>query len=457
MKTFSRIALVSVALVGASTANASERVRAAQEMLKALGYSTSVDGDFGEGTQSATRRFQRANGLRVSGALDSSTISKLREMSGIEGGSVTTSTTVTTSSTSTNSASTRQLQRQLALLGYYNGPVDGQRGTATTTAIKEFQGDYGYQITGELDAQGRALVASEYAKMTDASSVPTEVLTSDVADVVETETIAAVPAARPSAFLQKSQRQLTELGFNTGGADGLDGPRTRSAIKAYQRSLGLEQVGRLGPKTRAALKRDYAEYQATGKRPNRGNGDAFEPEETNTAEPAGPRVPFWKRFNGTSSVEVTTGLGFGGDELRFDIDGNTGSYATVGWQYIGKKNHGIKLSLGYAEDNESGNDRSAVFKRMPLDIMYVRKWQRYHFNAGVTTHLRTRYRENVNGARLRSSAGTSLGLAVEADYDLKFENLAVGVRGQIIEYDFDGISDDISGSGASIFLRGRWK
>lgn len=49
------------------------------------------------------------------------------------------------------------------------------------------------------------------------------------------------------------QMALSALGFDPGTIDGLDGPRTRAAVKEFQRSCGLEADGIVGPKTRAAL------------------------------------------------------------------------------------------------------------------------------------------------------------------------------------------------------------
>ncbi|MCI5038058.1 MAG: peptidoglycan-binding protein, partial [Donghicola eburneus] len=39
------------------------------------------------------------------------------------------------------------------------------------------------------------------------------------------------------------QRGLTARGFDAGGADGVFGDKTRSAIRAYQRSQGLPVTG----------------------------------------------------------------------------------------------------------------------------------------------------------------------------------------------------------------------
>lgn len=50
------------------------------------------------------------------------------------------------------------------------------------------------------------------------------------------------------------QRKLQRLGFYTGKLDSDFGPRTNSAVKAFQRSRGLGVDGWVGPRTKAALK-----------------------------------------------------------------------------------------------------------------------------------------------------------------------------------------------------------
>lgn len=49
------------------------------------------------------------------------------------------------------------------------------------------------------------------------------------------------------------QSRLNELGYNCGEVDGSIGPKTKAAIKAFQKDKGLEVDGSAGPITRKAL------------------------------------------------------------------------------------------------------------------------------------------------------------------------------------------------------------
>lgn len=50
------------------------------------------------------------------------------------------------------------------------------------------------------------------------------------------------------------QTRLSARGFDTGGADGVLGPKSKAAIKAFQRSIGLEPTGNPSPELLARLR-----------------------------------------------------------------------------------------------------------------------------------------------------------------------------------------------------------
>ena len=59
-----------------------EAVKKVQKRLKKLGYySGSIDGDYGNGTKTAVKSFQKRNGLTVNGKVNSKTLSKLNSSS----------------------------------------------------------------------------------------------------------------------------------------------------------------------------------------------------------------------------------------------------------------------------------------------------------------------------------------------------------------------------------------
>lgn len=66
--------------------------------------------------------------------------------------------------------------------------------------------------------------------------------------------------------VQELQSLLIELGFNVGkyGADGDFGSSTRSAVKAFQKSRGLEEDGIVGKNTLAAIRKSIQATESSG-------------------------------------------------------------------------------------------------------------------------------------------------------------------------------------------------
>lgn len=69
--------------------------------------------------------------------------------------------------------------------------------------------------------------------------------------------LAAIPVAEAqgagSPAVAALQRALTWRGYDPGPPDGLDGPRTRAAVRAWQQDQGLPPTGRLSGRETAEL------------------------------------------------------------------------------------------------------------------------------------------------------------------------------------------------------------
>jgi N-acetylmuramoyl-L-alanine amidase len=103
--------------------------------------------------------------------------------------------------------------------------------------ISSFQQARGLHVTGELnDATIRALDESRW-KLGDRS------LYLQNSPLMRGDDVAAL------------QSRLTEMGFNSGRVDGIFGEATESAVKEFQKSVGVKVDGRCGPATIIALLR----------------------------------------------------------------------------------------------------------------------------------------------------------------------------------------------------------
>jgi hypothetical protein len=74
----------------------------------------------------------------------------------------------------------------------------------------------------------------------------------------EKETTTTTSAAENAAtirFDKMIQQELADVGCHPGAVDGILGPKTDEAIRAFQAAAGLEVDGELGPETESALKK----------------------------------------------------------------------------------------------------------------------------------------------------------------------------------------------------------
>ncbi len=131
--------------------------------------------------------------------------------------------------------------------GYEPGNTDGRMGKETRDAIKAYQESIGLKSTGYIDKI--TLTQLEDSRRTK------EILESKKDYSLKAKEFKQKDGQR-SEFKPTTkdiQTALKNAGFNPGSFDGKIGPRTRQAIKDFQKSKGLVPDGVVGPKTWVSL------------------------------------------------------------------------------------------------------------------------------------------------------------------------------------------------------------
>lgn len=154
----SLLVLCLLLLAAVPTLRADDTIRATQSRLAALGYyNGKIDGQPGSQTSAAIRRFQIAENLKVTGELNKQTLARL----GVQGTAPVPAYVALADifkggpyisvGPEMQIAAVKQAQKNLALLGYYNGPADGIPNASLTAALKQWQRSAGFRQTGRLD------------------------------------------------------------------------------------------------------------------------------------------------------------------------------------------------------------------------------------------------------------------------------------------------------------------
>ena len=169
------------------------------------------DGEFGNGTLTAVKKFQSKYGLVSDGIVGDTTWNTLK-----------------------NEIAT--LQAQLNKKGCNVGTVDGIAGPATYNAVISFQNKNGLTADGQV------------------GTATWDILFNNVSGGVSYNRILKVTSPLMQGDdVKVVQNKLNSLGYNSGTADGYYGNDTKNAVVKFQSDRGLTTDGEVGPATWNAL------------------------------------------------------------------------------------------------------------------------------------------------------------------------------------------------------------
>lgn len=136
------------------------------------------------------------------------------------------------------------VQAVLKSEGYETGNTDGKIGKETRDALKAFQEGQGLKSTGYIDKM--TLMQIEDLRRAKEALSPNKLYAAKIKDAGDRQKQGSktfTPTAR------EIQTALKKAGVYSGPIDGKIGPKTRQAIKDFQKSKGLVPDGAVGPKT----------------------------------------------------------------------------------------------------------------------------------------------------------------------------------------------------------------
>lgn len=136
----------------------------------------------------------------------------------------------------------KELQKNLTKLGYSTNGTDGIFGKDTKNAVIAFQKAYGLKADGMVGSGTQKAItkALDYQK----KGILTE-------------------GSRGSK-VKELQKNLTKLGYNTKGTDGIFGSGTKKAVIAFQKAHGLTADGIVGEKTKNAIEKALKKKKSGG-------------------------------------------------------------------------------------------------------------------------------------------------------------------------------------------------
>ncbi|WP_366556507.1 peptidoglycan-binding domain-containing protein [Aquibaculum sediminis] len=210
-----------------------------QARLNRLGYQAGPeDGMMGSQTRRAIEAYQNDEGLLVTGEPSQSLLNHIDEsveqrFGRAEEPEADTRAQETDEATDDQADMIAAIQSELRQRDYRIPTVSGEMNDATREAIRAYERDRGYLVTGRATAE-----LLEDLRANSNRSDRDNLTSNDIAAI---------------------QQGLNDRGYDAGPADGVIGPATRTAIRTYQSDAGMDPTGRVSAELLSRLQGDAAE------------------------------------------------------------------------------------------------------------------------------------------------------------------------------------------------------
>ncbi len=223
-----------------------------QQKLMAAGVHVpgGADGVFGAGTSESVKQFQKQHSLSPTGQVDASTAAALI------GSPAPASAPATSSSSSalvglkigSRGSAVKKLQKKLMAAGFtVVGGADGVFGVLTSNALRSFQNANGLSVTGVVDQATGSVLSKVKTGAATSGETPHD-------PTVTSSPLLGLKYGSLGSDVKALQQALINAGVRVpGGADGVFGLATQSALKTYQATRGIGQTGRVDETTAHTL------------------------------------------------------------------------------------------------------------------------------------------------------------------------------------------------------------
>lgn len=231
-----------------------------------------VNGIFDVATENAVRKFQEIFFLDVNGIVDQSTWYKIKQYYvGVRRLAELTSLGVTVAdvtvpyeselSSGSSGIPVTTVQYYLNVIAYFNPnlnvfPIDGVFGPSTVNAVNAFQSFYGLPVTGVIDRETWDLIEEIYRQIEE--SLPegySEGLAKAYPGYILSEGMEGPDVRDLQTYLSLISQNIE--GIPPVEVDGIFGPATTAAVRAFQSLYGIPVNGAVGPATWFYIGNEY--------------------------------------------------------------------------------------------------------------------------------------------------------------------------------------------------------